>query len=328
MTPPSSTALHHASQDAGDFDNDFTTSLIPEQLIDSAANFWLNCIDTKPNNDKIEIGCSIYMQMISSDKELKNLFKATWQKKSIESQAVRFLDMMSLLIRLVRRNDVNLITSLQSLGASHRHYGVKREYFTIMLQSIHDTLSYYFPDDYKLNVRYAIDCIFTLAACIMLDDCDINVDCDATNFDLDKKGSAGLDAKEQCDFLKSLDSCLESTVGREYLYCFLRQCYCGEVAAFLQLWKTFRSQTSDKQRFMIARIIYKDHIVMNAPSALNLSHYARTRVVRAIEQLENAFICKQRIEVSPNFFDDVVYEVKKSVLDNHWSTFKATFKNK
>ena len=63
--------------------------------------------------------------------------------------------------------------------------------------------------------------------------------------------------KDNMDFLGSLEQCLKSSMGREYFYNYLQQTYCDEIAIYLQLIAKFHLQTSNKERFMIAREIVR-----------------------------------------------------------------------
>lgn len=81
------------------------------------------------------------------------------------------------------------------------------------------------------------------------------------------------------DCLKSLDCCLKSAVGRKYLYKFLAQTWCDEMAIYLQSTAKFHQQTSDKARFMIARDIVSTSIDCESDTTLNISHECRAIVM-------------------------------------------------
>lgn len=80
---------------------------------------------------------------------------------------------------------------------------------------------------------------------------------------------------EHIVFLQSLDKCLGSNIGREYLYRYLSQTWCEELAIFLQSLHRFKTQICPKARFMIARNICKTSIQSYATFTINISYETR-----------------------------------------------------
>ena len=80
------------------------------------------------------------------------------------------------------------------------------------------------------------------------------------------------------NFLQSLNVCLKSKIGRNYLHRYLEQNYCDEIVIWLQLIKKFNDSMSNKERFMNARNIIKTCITPTARFAINISHETRTNV--------------------------------------------------
>ena len=159
---------------------------------------------------------------------------------------------MGWLTRKLLCNDIDLYLLLTKLGTMHKNMGITIKHFNPMLEAMHETFSYYFATKYNIEVKYAMDEIFTLAAQIM------------TGQDI--KYSSHLNdivcsfGTEQIVFLQSLNKCLASNIGREYLYKYLSQTWCEELAIFLQSLTRFKSQICPKARFMIARNICKTSI--------------------------------------------------------------------
>ena len=133
------------------------------------------------------------------------------------------------------------------------------------------------------QIKYAIDQIFTLAARIMTGQ-DLNEVSNSYHLaDLQ-------DEMKDLPFLQSLPVCLASNIGREYLYRYLQQTFCDEIAIFLQSLAKFKIQSSDKERFMIARDIVKNSIDPSATFAVNISFETRQAV-----QYINLILKKQRL---------------------------------
>lgn len=91
--------------------------------------------------------------MMVSDPEMKRILSKNLQsRQSIENSSVKFLDMMGWLLRSLLRTDIDAVKSLQQLGAFHRNMGINISHFDPMLNSMHDTFSYYFPIKYGIQV--------------------------------------------------------------------------------------------------------------------------------------------------------------------------------
>ena len=64
--------------------------------------------------------------------------------------------MIGWLIRCLTQNDIDLLKSLNELGKLHRNIGININHFEPMLNSMHESFSYYFP------VKYGIEVLFYL----------------------------------------------------------------------------------------------------------------------------------------------------------------------
>eukprot|EP00483_Globobulimina_turgida_P007631 UN07646 len=114
---------------------------------------------------------------------------------------------------------------------------------------------------------------------------------------------------------------MKSSIGQEYLYRYLSQTWCDEIAIFLKSLLRFKNLMSDKERFMVAREITKTSIQPTAMFSLNLSYETRINAMMQMKTLEKKFALKDTLEVSPDFFAQVESEIKKLITDNHWRKF-------
>eukprot|EP00485_Elphidium_margaritaceum_P014990 CAMPEP_0202727548 /NCGR_PEP_ID=MMETSP1385-20130828/185178_1 /ASSEMBLY_ACC=CAM_ASM_000861 /TAXON_ID=933848 /ORGANISM="Elphidium margaritaceum" /LENGTH=482 /DNA_ID=CAMNT_0049393791 /DNA_START=44 /DNA_END=1493 /DNA_ORIENTATION=+ len=254
-----------STADVDKISNGITGTHINARVVKIAAQFWTQYIDNKTMQEKLELSCSIFFEMMAHNAEMKNILKQSMiSQQSIETSSLKFLDMMGWLLRSLIRSDVDVATSLAQLGAMHRKMGITIDHFDPMLKSMHSTFSYYFPFKYSIQIKYAIDQIFTLAARIMSGQ-NLN---EALN---GRHLSELNDEMNDGAFLTSLSVCLESNIGREYLYRYLQQTFCDEIAIFLQSMRKFHQQTSDKERFMVARDVVKSCVENEARISVPLS---------------------------------------------------------
>ena len=92
--------------------------------------------------------------MMVSDKEMKHILKKNLKNQDkIESMAIRFLNMLGWLLRSLMRTDLDLHDHLTKLGQFHRNMGIRHSHFKPMLDSMHETLSYYFATKYSVKVK-------------------------------------------------------------------------------------------------------------------------------------------------------------------------------
>lgn len=72
--------------------------------------------------------------------------------KNIEQKSLKFLDMMGWLIRYLLIDNIDLYSILTRLGIFHQRMGIKIQHFPPLLQSMHETFSYYYPTKYNIEV--------------------------------------------------------------------------------------------------------------------------------------------------------------------------------
>eukprot|EP01083_Nonionella_stella_P047869 128144_1 len=296
--------------------NGVTGKLISTKICRIVAIFWVHNITSLPMDRKLEIACSIFCSMLSSNKEMRTLMDT----KNIEALSLKYLDMIGWLTRSLMNHDIDLYSLLRKLGAMHRTMGIRIQHFEPMLVAMHQTFSYYFPSKYVIEVKYALDELFTLSAQIMS-----NQDLKHSPHLNDINGTLN---NKNISFLQSLRACLESSIGSEYLTGYLQQTFCDEIAIFLQLIKKYRKQINDKQRFMIAREIVKSCIDPEAIFAVNISYETREAVLHDMDALERKFCVYQNCFCVPlDLFAQVEREVYRLIRVNHWGKFVDSIKS-
>jgi len=294
--------------------NGVTNKYVSSRICKISMRFWSESIDTLTHSEKLEIGCSIFCTLLASNEDMKQLMRAnSAEKPKIAETSIKYLDMFGWLIRNLVTDGIDLYALLSRLGAMHRSMGIKMTHFNPMLQAMHETFSYYFEQEYTVEVKYAFDEIFAVAAQIMTGQ---KLKCSAHLLKLSEQFQG-----DEIPFLQSLDACLSSEIGREYLFRYLAQTWCDEMVIFLQTLSRFKALPSEKERFMVAREIVKTCIRPSATFALNISYENRTNTLYAMKALEQTFTAKEPLSVPVTLFANVEAEVNKLLLDNHWVKF-------
>eukprot|EP01083_Nonionella_stella_P146518 460919_1 len=300
--------------------NGITGTHVSYQITDIAARFWQSTLHNLNKDMQQEIACSILCGTLSSDKQIKQIVidNMRQRSKTMEYMSLRYLDMIGWLVRHLIKDDVDLYAILAHIGVFHQSMGVQIEHFRSMLDAMHETFAYYFPIKYSIEVKYAMDEIFTICAQIM------------SGQDLARsphlKYITQSFAEEDVSFLNDLDHCLQSSVGKQYLFAFLRQTFCDEMVLFLQSIQEFKCKMNAMQMFMVARHIINSSIVSDATLSLNLSFECRDETLKAMQTLEQRFKSKEPIYIDANFFAQVEYEVYVLILNNHWKRFVSNMK--
>eukprot|EP01083_Nonionella_stella_P100777 284699_1 len=287
---------------------------ISSRICKIVAKFWHEHIDTLSTSQQLEISCSIFFGMLSTNNDMKKVMKdSNCKQESIENISLKYLNMMGWLARYLVTNNVDLYALLSKLGGIHRSMGIDIHHFTPMLAAIHDTFGYYFDAKYNIEIKYAMDEIFSLAAQLM------------TGQSL-KRSAHLLEVTQQfkgetIPFLKNLDVCLHSNIGKEYLYRYFAQTWCDEISIFLKSIHRFKLGVSDKERFMIARDIIKVSVEPDATFALNISYDLRNNTLYRMSKLELMFHAKKVFTIATEFFAELEKEIEKLIFDNHWQKF-------
>eukprot|EP01083_Nonionella_stella_P099320 279270_1 len=294
--------------------NGITGKYISSRICKIVAKFWHEHIDTLSTSQQLEISCSIFFGMLSTNNDMKKVMKdSNCKQESIENISLKYLNMMGWLARYLVTNNVDLYALLSKLGGIHRSMGIDIHHFTPMLAAIHDTFGYYFDAKYNIEIKYAMDEIFSLAAQLM------------TGQSL-KRSAHLLEVTQQfkgetIPFLKNLDVCLHSNIGKEYLYRYFAQTWCDEISIFLKSIHRFKLGVSDKERFMIARDIIKVSVEPDATFALNISYDLRNNTLYRMSKLELMFHAKKVFTIATEFFAELEKEIEKLIFDNHWQKF-------
>eukprot|EP01084_Bolivina_argentea_P276230 471306_1 len=105
------------------------------------ADFWEENVAPMGTQTQLEIGYSILIRMMSINKDIKKIifYKFEDHQYKIESLAVKFLDMIRYIIQHLLCTNIDLYSSLLSLGKIHTNMGIKLKDYNPMLQSIHQT---------------------------------------------------------------------------------------------------------------------------------------------------------------------------------------------
>eukprot|EP01084_Bolivina_argentea_P214409 364002_1 len=138
--------------------NGITGKHISSRICKIAATFWQQNIETLSMPDQLEIGCSIFFGMLSTNEQMKNVMKSNFsESQKIENISLRYLDMMGWLIRYLITDNIDFYSLLTELGKLHQKMGINIIHFDPMLQSMHQTFGYYFERKYNIEVKYAMD---------------------------------------------------------------------------------------------------------------------------------------------------------------------------
>eukprot|EP01084_Bolivina_argentea_P264399 447862_1 len=275
--------------------NGITGKYLSSRICKIAAKFWKHNINCLHMSQQLEIGCNLFFSMTAVNKDMRNIMKGNMNsKKTIEQTSIQYLDMFGWLIRHLVTDNIDLHALLTKLGAQHQRMGIKITHFTPMLQAMHDTFSYYFETKYTIEVKYAIDEIFSLAAQLMTGE---SLAHSTHLMDITKQFQG-----DDIPFLKNLNVCLDSSIGKEYLYRYLAQTWCDEIAVFIKSISRFKKLMTDKERFFVAKEITKTSINATATFCLNLSYENRQNALNRIKDMERKFGLKQDVVVGVDFF--------------------------
>eukprot|EP01083_Nonionella_stella_P096855 272309_1 len=299
--------------------NGVTGVYVSHKLVDTMRVFWQKNVDCLSLEDRLEIGSSIYFNMVLSSKEMKRILWNSVSKDryaNVKRLGLRFFDMIGWLIRRLSTHSTDLKDILTQLGTAHKALGIKMSDFSIMLTAVHEAFDYYFAQKYTMKERYAIDKLFTVTAELMMNE-------DMHSVPMMNDGGS-------LTFLNSISDCLDSQVGKAYLYRHFHNTACDELVIYLESIRRYKAATSDKQRFMIGRDICKTSIQSTAQFAINISHEAREDTLDVMVQLEAQFFkpcSSQSFDVPITLFDQSQNEILRLIKQNHWVQFKREITN-
>eukprot|EP01083_Nonionella_stella_P040097 109020_1 len=292
--------------------NGVTGVFISSRICKIAAKFWMKNIETLSSDEALEVGCSIFFNMMATSRELKTIMKSR-RTQSIESTSIKYLDMMGWLVRHLVSDGLDVHSLLDRLGAVHRQMGITIHHFVPMLKAMHDSFAYYLEEKYSIEVKYAMDELFSFAAQVMTGQ---NIRQSSYLMEITKQFQG-----DHIPFLQSLEKCLQSPIGTEYLERFLSQTWCDELVIFLQSLKRFKRLVTNKERFIVAREIIKHSIDPIATFSLNLSYEIRGKMLYDMTLLEGKFAQQEDFEVSVDFFEEIEKDVLRLIINNHWQRF-------
>eukprot|EP01083_Nonionella_stella_P276790 940830_1 len=196
--------------------NGVTGKFISSRICKIAGKFWKTNIETLSSDETLEVGCSIFFNMMATSRELKTIMKSRRAStQSIESTSIKYLDMMGWLVRHLVSDGLDVHALLDRLGAFHRQMGINIHHFVPMLKAMHDSFAYYFEEKYNIEVKYAMDELFSFAAQVMTGQ---NIRQSSHLMDITKQFQG-----DHIPFLQNLEMCLRSQIGTEYPERYLSQ---------------------------------------------------------------------------------------------------------
>eukprot|EP01083_Nonionella_stella_P065249 170791_1 len=289
--------------------NGITGTYISSQICAIAFRFYTENVEPLSVENRLEIGCSILFAM-SSYSKTKQILQNNAASKPIKQLGLRYLEMVAWLLRRLVTNNIDLHSLLSNIGAWHQNIGIRINFFPSMLQALNETFAYYFPIRYTIDVKYALDEIFCLVAQVMSGQ---ELQSDTYLMAISNQFGGGNIA-----FLRNVSTCLESNIGREYLFRYLTQSMCSEIVVFLQSLFQFKRLTSDGERFIAAKNIQEMSIQNTAEFCLNLSYETRQNTLQRIKDLKP-------IKIDKDFFAEVEYEILKLMM-HQWTHFSQKIK--
>eukprot|EP01084_Bolivina_argentea_P207848 354542_1 len=270
-----------------------TERILSCRIIKLALDFWSRQIDTLSLKQRLELGCSIFIPHT----ELTTHFKSA---TDLEAVSLKYLDMIGFTVRTVGNDAARASVLLQKLGAVHDAMHIDIQSYAIMLSEMHRVFGVYFPRHYTEAVRFALDETFTYCVQLM------------TGTDLKI-----CNALDNVAFMNSLDACLASDIGREYLFRYLHQVWCDEIVFFLQLSFKYRCEKEDKKRYVIARNIHRFCMKPKGVLVVNVSYECRRKVMQQMSE------CELHGVMDKDMFEEVENEICSLIVQSHWFRFKV-----
>ena len=92
--------------------------------------------------------------MMANDKYTQNALASNFETtQEMESTGLKFLDMISFIVRSVNIDESICDKSLNRLGLQHDKMGISIQCYAVMLQQMHETFKFYFPKQYSDEVE-------------------------------------------------------------------------------------------------------------------------------------------------------------------------------
>ena len=92
--------------------------------------------------------------MMANDKDTQNALRSNYKTtQEMESTSLKFLDMISFIVRAVNIDESICDKALNQLGLLHDKMGISIQCYAVMLQQFHETLKFYFPKQYSDEVE-------------------------------------------------------------------------------------------------------------------------------------------------------------------------------
>ena len=111
--------------------------------------------------------------MMANDKNTQQALSSNYKTpQQMESTSLKFLDMISFIVRSVNIEESSCDKLMNRLGIQHDSMGIGIQCYSVMLKQIHETFKFYFPKKYshevcvKLNYIHSIFLVYIL--CILI----------------------------------------------------------------------------------------------------------------------------------------------------------------
>lgn len=221
-TPNKSHHFQYTSEDFAKSASDLKENL-PEDLkiycnsIEVMYRFWCKEIETLNELQHKEACVLFYVNVFKLIPDARPLFT-----KNIELQAKQFFGMFRWLITNLKQPDAQrLIKRIKILGKMHKKMNIKLEWYRLLLQAFHETISEITDDKYTPRTRFCMEQLYTVVMNIMTDN------------DFESLSSEKISVIVKS--LGKLEDCLDAVETRNYLEMYAKQQFCVELMLFYKV---------------------------------------------------------------------------------------------
>eukprot|EP00484_Ammonia_sp_Unknown_P020854 CAMPEP_0197029000 /NCGR_PEP_ID=MMETSP1384-20130603/8548_1 /TAXON_ID=29189 /ORGANISM="Ammonia sp." /LENGTH=452 /DNA_ID=CAMNT_0042458091 /DNA_START=56 /DNA_END=1414 /DNA_ORIENTATION=+ len=269
--------------------------------IEILSKFWYSEIESLDEIAYQDTAVLFYANASKRLPALRNLIK---KDVELHSQAKQYFGMFRWLITNLRMADPQqLITQIRMLGELHKKLNVLPEWYPLMLQALHETLTDRVKEKYTPRARFCMEQLYTVAANIML------------GRDFDSLSSAKIAHFIQS--LNNLEDCLNDEEGIQYLELYMSQQFCVELILFYKDCRAFQMHfacLSEQQR--MGQEIMTKYFDSTAECEINISYSAKETVKEKLNKHQNVF--------AADIFDECLQEVTDLIRTNIWHGFRGS----
>jgi hemoglobin-like flavoprotein len=268
-----------------------------------------------PRTKQQKLGLLLFAILFRKQPLVRQLFL----KADIAKQSLRLLDMFAWLLKsLIKDKNHMRVRALQSIGERHISYGVKREYFAPMLDSLNEALLEMCAKEYTVKTRVALTLLFQSACNEMMryagyDANELPFQQQNENFEKNNQSYA-----QKYRFLRSIDHTLADPTGFMALEAFLKKAYCGELTEFHKAYRIYRCCLAPKVREEIAKEIIKLFLTQGAPLELNDASENRLKIQATVQK------CDEQGSDYPLLLFDETHTWVKFQISQDWVRFRKS----